>query len=278
MLMMRPFFFSIMIPATAFVHSNAVFRFRLMTRSHSSSEISVIGARRSNPPAPLTRISTVSQRSTTALTIAVTSFDRVTSAWSTSADPPAASIPAPTRCASGRLISTTATPAPSRAKVFAIASPSPWPAAVTMAVKPESLPVAAISISCLWKIKNHATTHTACITVLVSDVRQFVVERDDVGTVPLSPALGDFGGQRLRIQAEQRQRTIEACAQRKHQPHVLVMNRQMADRRQELLVDHTVALLVHGLGKRRGFLEHLQRLQRVQPRLLCQRKALGERH
>ena len=100
MLMMRPFFFSIMVGATAWEHRNVVLRFNSMTRSHSSSEMSVMGAKRKKPPAAFSRISTVLQRSSTFPTMLVTSCERVASTLSASALPPAPSISFATRSTS----------------------------------------------------------------------------------------------------------------------------------------------------------------------------------
>ena len=56
------------------------------------------------------------------------------------------------------------------------------------------------------------------------------------------------------------------------------MNAQVADRRQVVLLDHVLALLIHTLRTGRRFFQHLQRLGRIKAGLLRQRQAFGQRH
>src|SRR5262249_17034912 len=81
--------------ATAWEQRKVVLRLIVMTRSHSSSGISVIGAKRWKPPAAFTSMSTPCQRSTTLRTMSFTSCARVASTWRTTAFPPPPSIPFP---------------------------------------------------------------------------------------------------------------------------------------------------------------------------------------
>src|SRR6476661_8250039 len=116
------------------------FKFMLTTRSHSSALVSTTFLR-SAPPATLTRMSILPQRSRAALTISWTDFLLVTSVTSEIASVPRSAISFTRALAASASMSATASLAPSPAKRCTIAPPIPPPPPVTMATLLSMAPI-----------------------------------------------------------------------------------------------------------------------------------------
>src|SRR5512143_1228462 len=140
MLTILPYLALSMVGRTAWQQRNTDFRFMLTIRSQSSAVISTTFFRCA-PPATLTKMSILPQRSKVALTMSSTDFLLVTSLVTAMASVPRSATSFTLAWAASALTSATASLAPSRAKRCAMAPPIPPPPPVTMATLLSRVPI-----------------------------------------------------------------------------------------------------------------------------------------